>query len=118
MAQFYTLYTLVDEQEYVSLQSVKHESRGWYLTLQSNSKFRGKLPDASSRNELFEVVTLYGSTFALKAYNARTTVDNGSGDGGTEDCFLGFSTSDGRPACYSSADLVDTHLVFLDAGLL
>lgn len=107
---------MVGEQEYVSLQSVKYESRGWYITVQeSNNKIRGKRP--SSRNELFEVVSIYGSVFALKTYNARATANSGSGDGGVEDCFLGFSISDGRPACYSSTDRVETHLLFIDAGL-
>lgn len=104
----------------MSLQSVKYESRGWYITVQESNKhkIRGNIP--SSRNELFEVVPIYGSTFALKAYNARATADSGSGDAsvGSDDCFVGFSISDGRPDCYSSTDRVETHLLFLDAGLL
>lgn len=104
----------------MSLQSVKYESRGWYITVQESNKnkIRGQVP--SSQNELFEVLTIYGSTFALKAYNARATADSGSGDviSSSEDCFLGFSISDGRPDCYNSTDSVETHLLFLDAGLL
>ena len=117
VAQFFVLYALIDGREHVSLRSVKYESRGWYLTVQSNGKVRGSVP--SNGNEVFEVVSMSGLAVALRLRN-REMVDVGSGEEGTApsvSCFLGFSASNGRPQCYNSTDNVATHLLFLDTGL-
>lgn len=116
VAQFFSVYSIVGGREHVSLQSVKYESRGWYITVQSSNRIRGSVP--ASRNELFSIVSISGSTFALRTHNAIATAGGGSGDGAVNDCYLGFSISTGRPSCYSSTDHVETHLLFIDAGLL
>lgn len=122
VAQFFVLYSLIDEQEHISLKSVKYESRGWYLTVQSNRRIRGNIP--SNGNDIFEVISMSGRgpAVALKVPNRREVVEGGSGEGDltpeiVEDCFLGFSATNGRPACYNSTDHVETHLLFLDTGL-
>ena len=120
VAQFFISYTLINDQEYTSLQSVKYEDRGWYLTVQQNRRIRGSIP--SNGNELFEVVIVSGSFIALKVPNNNVRdVIEGSGEelniiDESEECYIGFSVADGRPACYSSINHVETHLLFLDAS--
>ena len=117
VAQFFVLYTLIDGREHVSLRSVKYESRGWFLTIQSNNKIRGGIP--SNGNDVFEVVSMSGPAVALKL-RQREVVDVGSGEEDSAPsvpCFLGFSISTGRPKCYDSSDSVETHLLFLDTSL-
>ena len=112
MAQFTMLYSRIDGREHVSLRSVKYEDRGWYLTINSNGRVRGKIP--SNGNEIFEVVTI-GPHVALRL--RRSLAREGSGGEEVLDvpCFLGFS-EEGRPSCYSSASRVETQFQFLDAS--
>ena len=87
---------------------MRYESRGWYLTIRPNGNVRGGVP--SDGNEIFEIISLPQSTVALKLRR----VPEGSGDtSNTEDCFLGFSATNGRPSCYISVNHFETHLQFL-----
>lgn len=103
-----------DGREHVSMRSVRYEDRGWFLTVNSRQKVRGNVP--LDGNEIFEILTLPRSKFALRL---RRVNEQGSGDSTSEmeDCFLGFSRdfdNYGKPSCYSSTQHLETHLEFID----
>ena len=115
MAQFRLLFEIIDGREHVSIRSTKYED--WFLTVNSKGRVKGRVP--SDGNEVFEVVSMpNGSNIALRLRRGLA-VNEGSGDLDitTEPCFLGFSTVDGRPSCYSSSSYLETQLLFLDASV-
>lgn len=117
VAQFYVTYSLVGEREYITFQSIKYEEQGWFLIMREDGKIRGGVP--SNGNEVFEVMYLdSGMAVALKAPDV--TGPSGSGDvdiSGSQDCYVAFSTDDGRPSCYDSTEYIEVRFQLIDSVL-
>lgn len=86
--------------------------------MREDGKLRGGVP--SNGNEVFEIISLdSGTTVALKAPDV-TAEPSGSGDGGisgSQDCYVAFSTEDGRPFCHDSTEYTEVRLQMIDSVL-
>ena len=126
-AQETNLYVQTIGDNLIRIESVKTDlDKPCFLTYE-NGMFKGGQPQ--NGNEIFEKVRVgeRGSNmFALRVVNTQPSESasssaSGSGEvpeeaaeeAASEDCFIGFSSSNSEPKCYSSTKFAETTFVFI-----